>query len=112
MLVWELTKLGIVRRNDLEALIDRHLEAALAEDRDIVRRRTDHGGDHNETDHFFTHTGLLNGMLEKEFGVGFHSIIFKKVEAELQGSEKTRTGRPTSCSAARRSARRPTGAGR
>jgi hypothetical protein len=34
-------------------------------------------------------------MLEKEFGVGFHSIIFEKVEAELQGSEKSRTGRLT-----------------
>lgn len=86
MLVWELTKLGIVRRNDLEALIDRHLETALAEDRDPVGRRADH-----DTDHFFTHTGLLNIMLEREFGVGFHSIIFEKVEAELQGSEKARS---------------------
>lgn len=90
MLVWELTKLGIVRRNDLEALIDQHLGTALAEDRDTVGRRTDHGGDHKDTDHFFTHTGLLNVMLEKEFGVGFHSIIFEKVEAELQGNEKAR----------------------
>lgn len=53
--------------------------------------RGDNSGDHNDTDHFFTHTGLLNVMLEKEFGVGFHSIIFDKVEAELQGSEQART---------------------
>jgi len=95
MLVWELTRLGIVRRNDLETLIDRHLEAALADDHDIVGRRTEHGGGHNESDHFFTHTGLLNMMLEKEFGVGFHSIIFKKVEAELQRGENARSGRLT-----------------
>lgn len=88
MLVWELAKLGIVRRHDLEALLDRHLQTALAEDREIVTRRNDRGDDRKAGDHFFTHTGLLNVMLEKEFGVGFHSIIFDKVEAELKGNEK------------------------
>ena len=32
-------------------------------------------------------------MLEKKLGVGFHSIIFEKVEAELEGNEKRRSGR-------------------
>jgi putative GTP pyrophosphokinase len=85
MLVWELSKLGIVRRHDLEALIDRHREAALSEDAAIAARRTSDSAEHGE-DHFFTHTGLLNTMLEREFGVGFHSIIFEKVEAELRAS--------------------------
>jgi ppGpp synthetase/RelA/SpoT-type nucleotidyltranferase len=93
MLVWELSKLGIVRRSDLEGLVSRRLPAALEEDRKIVER--DEGASTTSTvrDHFFTHTGLLNIMLEKEFGQGFHSIIFEKVEAELKASEQERTDR-------------------
>jgi len=93
MLVWELSKLGIVRRSDIEALIDRRLDTALAEDDSIVARRA--GGAERGDDHFFTHTGLLNVMLEKEFGVGFHSIIFDKVEAELRDNETSRGRRLT-----------------
>ena len=91
MLVWELSKLGMVRRSDLEGLIARRLSAALDEDRKIVEG--DHGASTTSTDrdHFFTHTGLLTIMLEKEFGQGFHSIIFDKVEAELKASEMERT---------------------
>lgn len=84
MLIWELEKLGIVRRSQLEDLIARQLETALAKDLDIARSGQPHSG--ADTDHFFTHTGLLTIMLEDEFGVGFHSIIFDRVEAELQGS--------------------------
>jgi len=93
MLVWELGKLGIGRRSDLEGLVSRRLAAALEEDRKIGE--PDEGASASPTDrgHFFTHTGLLNIMLEKEFGQGFHSIIFEKVEAELQSSEQERTGR-------------------
>jgi hypothetical protein len=93
MLVWELEKLGIVRRSDLEGLIARRLSEALAKERDIVGR-TSGSMAANDADHFFTHTGLLNVMLEKEFGVGFHSLIFDRVEAELQGSEQERTPPP------------------
>jgi putative GTP pyrophosphokinase len=93
MLVWELGKLGIVRRSDLEGLITRRLSSALDEDSSIVERHQDSSSASTERDHFFTHTGLLNIMLEKEFGQGFHSIIFDKVEAELQASEQERTDR-------------------
>jgi hypothetical protein len=36
---------------------------------------------------FFTHTGLLNMMLEIEYGIGFHSKIFDKVEEELSAEK-------------------------
>lgn len=93
MLVWELGKLGILRRSDLEALIARRLSSALDEDRSIVARQQDDLSTSSESGHFFTHTGLLNIMLEKEFGQGFHSIIFDRVEAELQASEQGRIDR-------------------
>jgi ppGpp synthetase/RelA/SpoT-type nucleotidyltranferase len=93
MLVWELSKLGIVRRSDLEGLISRRLSAALEEDRKIVERDEEASTTSTGRDHFFTHTGLLTIMLEKEFGQGFHSIIFEKVEAELKASEQGRTDR-------------------
>lgn len=97
MLVWELSKLGIVRRSDLEGLIARRLCAALDEDRKIVERDQGASTTSTDRDHFFTHTGLLTIMLEKEFGQGFHSIIFDKVETELKASEQERTERrPTS----------------
>lgn len=88
MLVWELARLGIVRRHDLEVLLDRHLQSALVEDGEIACRKNERGGGGELSDHFFTHTGLLNTMLEKEFGVGFHSIIFERVEAELKRANK------------------------
>lgn|SRR5574337_124168 len=93
MLVWDLAKLGIVRRSDLEGLITRRLPDALAEDRKVVDR-TSSSTAASARDHFFTHTGLLTIMLEKEFGVGFHSIIFDKVEAELKESEQQRPAPP------------------
>ena len=97
MLVWELGKLGMVRRSDLEGLIDRRLSSALDEDHRVVERRRDDSPRSTEKDHFFTHTGLLNIMLEKEFGEGFHSIIFERVETELKASEQERKdGRLTS----------------
>ena len=93
MLVWELGKLGIVRRSDLEGLITRRLSNALDEDRSVVERHQDRSSMSTDRDHFYTHTGLLNIMLEKEFGQSFHSIIFARVEAELQASEQERTDR-------------------
>jgi len=91
MLVWELGKLGIVWRSDLEALIDTHLASALDEDRKVVEKHQEHSSTPGESDHFFNHTGLLNVMLEQEFGLGFHSIIFDRVEAELEDVEHERT---------------------
>jgi len=93
MLVWELGKLGIIRRSDLEGLIARRLSSALAEDRSIVERHGVSSAVDMERDHFFTHTGLLTIMLEKEFGQGFHSIIFDRVEGELEASERERAAR-------------------
>lgn len=85
MLVWELDKLGIATTTHLEDLIARRLQEAIEEDQKVVGSRhaesTGECGD--ESDAFFTHTGLLNMMLEKEYGIGFHARIFAKVEAEL-----------------------------
>jgi putative GTP pyrophosphokinase len=91
MLVWELGNLGILRVSDLDDLITRRLEEALEDDRKIVDKHTDKQGEDTErSTHFFTHTGLLNMMLEKEFGMGFHSKIFKRVGDELERSEHQR----------------------
>jgi hypothetical protein len=73
MLVWELEKLGIASSESLDGLISRRLEHALEQDNDRS---------------FFTHTGLLNLMLEAEYGVGFHSKIFDKVEEEISSGKK------------------------
>jgi putative GTP pyrophosphokinase len=76
MLVWELEKLGIASSESLERLIAQRLEHALEQDNDRS---------------FFTHTGLLNLMLEAEYGVGFHSKIFDKVEEEMSLGKKDST---------------------
>jgi len=95
MVVWELGKLGIVHRSDLAALIDRRLSSALEKEYIVVERRQDNPSGSTGEDHFFTHTGLLNIMLEEEFGQGFHSIIFDRVDEELLASEQKRmAGRP------------------
>jgi len=90
MLVWELSKLGITRAKEIEELISRRLGEAIEEYQKIVGGRQKKSGDANddETDVFFTHTGLLNIMLEKEYGLGFHSKIFEKVEDELSPDEE------------------------
>lgn len=93
MLVWELGKLGIIRRSDLESLITRRLPEALAEDSQVVEIGNTRPTPNRIEDHFFTHTGLLKVMLGKEFGDDFHSIIFDQVEAELETSEQKRTRR-------------------
>lgn len=86
MLVWELSKLGIATDRDLEDLISRRLTGAIEEDEKIVGRRRERGEEEgNEV--FFSHTGLLNMMLEAEFGMGFHGIIFDRVEAKLGADE-------------------------
>ncbi len=91
MLVWELRKLGVTRTKHLEELIARRLPEAVEEDQRIVGRH--HPGSIRETesknDVFFTHTGLLTIMLEKEYGIGFHSRIFDKVKAELSQEESS-----------------------
>lgn len=91
MLVWELGKLGILNADGLEDLISRRLDDALAEDRKIVDRRneSDEPKHQNLGAVFFTHTGLLNMMLEAEYGVGFHSKIFDKVEEELSAEKRS-----------------------
>ncbi len=85
MLVWELGKLGILNSESLEDLISRRMDEALAEDRKIADRPNEKNGpdQQNQDAVFFTHTGLLNMMLEAEYGIGFHSKIFDKVEEEL-----------------------------
>ena len=85
MLVWELGKLGISNSERLEELISCRLEEALAQDRKIVDGRSgENEPDEQDQDAvFFTHTGLLNIMLEAEYGIGFHSKIFDRVEQEL-----------------------------
>jgi len=88
MLVWELGKLGITTTRSLEDLITRRLPDAVKKDHDIARQpphTIDETGQEAET--FFTHTGLLTIMLEAEYGVGFHSRIFERVEAELGRDE-------------------------
>jgi putative GTP pyrophosphokinase len=89
MLVWELGKLGISNSKSLEDLISRRMDEALAEDRKSVERRDEKNrpDQQNQDAVFFTHTGLLNMMLEGEYGTGFHSKIFDKVEEELSAEK-------------------------
>jgi len=89
LLVWELGKLGINTVEKIEALITKHLSAAIEEDRKIAGPPQTHDPDdeRSKAGVFFTHLGLMTIMLEKEFGVGFHSLIFDKVESELSDAE-------------------------
>lgn len=81
MLVWELGKLGITTTRHLEELIARQLPKAITKDHEFAEKPP------KTRDVFFTYTGLLTIMLEQEFGVGFHSKIFEKVEAELSPTD-------------------------
>lgn len=85
LLVWELGKLGIQSAEKLESLITKHLSDALEDERKTVedRQRGGRDNDKSRSGVFFTHLGLMNIMLEKEFGVGFHGMIFDKVESAL-----------------------------
>jgi hypothetical protein len=85
MLVWELGKLGITTTGSLEDLITRRLPDAIEQDRAAVEQQQARSAGDVPHEHasFFTHTGLLTIMLEREYGIGFHSRIFEKVEAEL-----------------------------
>ena len=85
MLVWELEKLGIHHSDALEELIAKHMSVALEDERGSVQQineRAESSG-RASVSKFFTHTGLLNTVLTAEYGVGFHSTIFDKVEREL-----------------------------
>ena len=90
LILWELDKLGINTIDKLESLITRRLSKALEKDREIAepRQKSELDDDRSKAGVFFTHLGLVTIMLEEEFGFGFHSKIFEKVESELSQSNK------------------------
>ena len=91
LLCWELGKLGINTAEKLEALIAKHLSAAIEEDKKVARPRQEGSlaDDRSRAGVFFTHLGLMTIMLEKEFGLGFHGLIFDKVESEVSSEAGT-----------------------
>ena len=98
LLVWELNKLGIKNSDQLALIIEKHLPAAIEDDRQYtehlrcsVDKRPQKGGT-------FTHTGLLRLVLQREFGRNFFGGVWEDEEGKVaveDEAKKCLTPRPS-----------------
>lgn len=84
LLFWELDKLGVTTSNELTEMVQRHLSTALEADREAVEQLRRNGATDERTNAsvFFSHSGLMRAMLEKEFGDDYYSRIWEAAEKE------------------------------
>ena len=93
LLFWELDKLGVTTTKGLKEMIGRHLSSALEVDRKSVEQLRTNGATDARTNAgvFFSYSGLIRTMFEKEFGEDYYSRIWKAAESDR---EKTRGREP------------------
>jgi putative GTP pyrophosphokinase len=91
LLVWELDKLGIKTSGQLALVLEKHLPAAVEDDRQYTEQLRLRGSIAQHTQKgVFTHTGLLRLVLQREFGRSFFGGVLEDEEekATAEGGTK------------------------
>jgi putative GTP pyrophosphokinase len=96
LLVWELNKLGISTSEQLASVIEKHLPAAIEDERQYVEQRHLDGSLSKDANSIFTHTGLLRLVLQREFGRNFFAGFWGDEEQETKSKDEVRRLTPQS----------------